>query len=115
MLSTQAARRVFKMIPTNCNKLIHGYVRNCIKNKNLPLSIIQMFLIYGCLFETLESIITSIIIAIISNDTQKTGIMLFNLRYILLKQEGPQSWPKKLLQWPEELLLKLSYTTILLT
>ena len=103
MLTGEAGRRVFRMIPSECNKLFYGYVRRCFNNHdNYPKVIIQMMVVYGCLLKTLNPIITSIIVSKISNDIDKTREMLLNLIYILQKQ-GPKPWPVI------ELLEKLSY------
>ena len=90
------------MIPPECNKLIYGYVRRCLKHNNYPKVIIQMMMVYRCLLKTLDPIIKSIIVSKISNDVDKTKTMLLNLRYILIKQE-PNPWSVI------ELLEKLSY------
>ena len=105
MLTGEAGRRVFRMIPSECNKLFDGYVRRCFNHHNYPKVIIKMMVVYGCLLETFNPIITSIIVSKISNDIDKTREMLLNLIYILQKQGAKP--------WSVELLEKLSYVLIM--
>ena len=100
MLATRSARRVYRIIPSNCNKIVNGYIRGI--NFNFPNVITNIVMVYSYLFEALQPIIKCINNCIILKKETETRIMLFNLRCVVDHQE-PHSWP-----WPNELFSTLS-------
>ena len=112
MLTGRAAPRVYRIIPQDCDKAMYGYVRRCVNHNNFPIPLIQMMLVYGYLFETVEPIIKCIIVSYLSNDKEKTKIMLDNLKCILINQERKNAQQHE--PWPSELLKKLSYVNVIL-